>query len=56
MRLLDVTLEVLAGTRYDVLSAHRVPVRRIPTRPEHGLVVRVRDHDDAEPRTPTHAE
>jgi fatty-acid peroxygenase len=56
MRLLDMTLEVLAGTRYDVVSAHRVPVRRIPTRPERGLVVRVRQHDDAEAPTPTHAE
>jgi cytochrome P450 len=40
MRLLDVTLEVLARTSYEVLSPRRMPVRRIPTRPEHGLVIR----------------
>jgi fatty-acid peroxygenase len=50
MRLLDVTLEVLARTRFEVLSPHRVPVRRIPTRPEGGLVVRVLESHDPEPR------
>jgi fatty-acid peroxygenase len=41
MRLLDVTLAVLASTSYEVLSPRTMPVRRIPTRPEQGLVVRV---------------
>jgi hypothetical protein len=41
MRLLEVTLGVLAQTSFEVVSRHRVPIRRIPTRPDAGLVIRV---------------
>lgn len=43
LRLLDQTLAVLAGLDLEVVSVRRVPIRRIPTRPERGLVLRVRD-------------
>jgi hypothetical protein len=42
MRLLDVTIATLAGIEYDVVGDRRVPLRRIPTRPEGGLRIRMR--------------
>jgi fatty-acid peroxygenase len=41
MRLLDVTIAALAGATYDVVGDRRAPLRRIPTRPEGGLRIRV---------------